>query len=474
MDFSEGTFKAFETSHHRIALLTKVPLDLPGLETYVRFTQKMNILAVSETHRLLFIACRNKILCFRLTPCPTCESELSLTIPPNPLTIEGPVVNYMKIGYFKGSEILIVATMAAQVLMYNLDDLSQPPANFDNYYEGVEDNSTWSCDLQGSYLCAGSNSTKVSVWEIDTGQRFTLNDAHVHNVPCVEFSPSGRYIASTSIDSNVTISSREGTVRRCRPSSEWGWNVKWIKADTVDFEPSLPKSNISNLEGRYSTQLTTHYYNSYATTRGQFNALNFMNFLRGVSDRLEGLPEPEQGDVEGESMTNLTSTHPQSEVDDEELSNYLLLHTSRSSLHLIDPNINPNTPGQSMHVLSVFLPSLEITPHRYTRLALVEYVPELSLVLLGNQGGSQLFLLRIVKSPRDYAELSRSDRRWQSLYWTYSFTEESHFNFQSNLIAMAVGSYCTEVVRVYCLTENGTLHLLQIKSKRFSLANLNI
>jgi len=470
MDFSEGTFKTFETTHLKIMLMSKLSLELPGLETY-----KMNVLAVSETHHLLFVACKHKIYCHLLTPNPTPAPVVTLTIPNSPSSQEEPAVNNMKVGVFRGSEMLLVATMSAEILLYYIADLEQPPVRFDNFCREAEDNSTWSCDMKGDFICAGSNSTKLSIWEIDTGQRYTLSDAHVHNVPCVELSPSGRYVASTSIDSTVAISSWDGTIKRCRPGVEWGWAVKWIKADSVDVEESLPKSNISNLEGRYTSPLTTHYYNSYASARGQFNATTFMNFLRGVSDRLDGLPEFEEEAFESASRASpITSTHTQHAVDEEELSNYFLLHSSRSSVHLIDPSINPGSQDNSMHVLSIYLPSLEITPHRYTRLSLLEYIPELALVLLGNQGGSQLYLLRIIKSPRDSADLSRADRRWRNLYWVYSFVEESHFNFQSNLLAMTVGTFDPDVVRVYCLTENSHLHVLQIKPKRFSLANVSI
>jgi hypothetical protein len=474
MDFTEATLKTFETRRLLITLLSKQSFDLPGLETYVRSTQKLNVLAVSEAHLILFIACQHQIHCHPLRPCPVSEPLVTLTVPVNQSSTEAPAVNNLKIGLYKESEVLIVVTMAAQVLLYFTADLTQSPIVFNNYRGAAEDNSTWSCDLRGSFVAVGSNANTISVWEVDTGQRTLLDEAHSHNIPSVEFSPSGRYIASTSIDSSVVISSCTGTVRRCLPSSEWGWSVKWVKSDSIDIVDSLPQSNISNLEGRYTSSLSTHYYNSYSDARGQFTALSFMNFLRGVSDRLEGIPAAEE-DVELSTHSSyLTASHTQESDAEEELASYFVLQTSRSSVHLIDPSINPSTAENSMHVLSVFLPNLEITPHRFTRLSLVEYLPDLATVLIGNQGGSQLYLLRIVKAPRETAYVSKADRRWKNLYWVYSFIEESHFTFQSSLIAMTVGPYSSEGVRVYCLTENSTLHVLQVKPKRLSLANVSI
>jgi WD40 repeat protein len=76
-----------------------------------------------------------------------------------------------------------------------------------NVFENVEDNSTWS--LSGSItnpprIVVGSNSHKISVFNLQNGSKTSV-DAHQHNIPCVHFSPCGKFIATTSIDRSVKI-----------------------------------------------------------------------------------------------------------------------------------------------------------------------------------------------------------------------------------------------------------------------------
>jgi WD40 repeat protein len=78
---------------------------------------------------------------------------------------------------------------------------------FKNVYPEKRDNSTWS--LCGSVtnpprVVVGSNAHKVTVFNLQTGKKSTI-DAHENNVPCVSFSPCGKFIASTSIDKSVKI-----------------------------------------------------------------------------------------------------------------------------------------------------------------------------------------------------------------------------------------------------------------------------
>jgi WD40 repeat protein len=53
-------------------------------------------------------------------------------------------------------------------------------------------------------VVVGSNAHKIRVYDLQTRQETVIN-AHSHNVPCVSFSPCGKFIASTSIDKSVKI-----------------------------------------------------------------------------------------------------------------------------------------------------------------------------------------------------------------------------------------------------------------------------
>ena len=91
--------------------------------------------------------------------------------------------------------------------MLYLDDLFKDPIKFHNLYNHTNDNSTWS--LSGSKVnpprvVVGSNAHTVTVMNLQNSTKSCIN-AHKHNVPCVSFSPCGKFIASTSIDKSVKI-----------------------------------------------------------------------------------------------------------------------------------------------------------------------------------------------------------------------------------------------------------------------------
>jgi len=78
----------------------------------------------------------------------------------------------------------------------------------------------------------GSNAHKLTVYNLTTRKQQKIG-AHSHNVPCVNFSPCGRFIASTSIDKTVKIweESENGVFKLAKvafPSADWGWAVQWM------------------------------------------------------------------------------------------------------------------------------------------------------------------------------------------------------------------------------------------------------
>jgi WD40 repeat protein len=71
----------------------------------------------------------------------------------------------------------------------------------------ISDNSTWSVDgasINPPRVAVGSNTHKVTVYNLQSGKKSTIN-AHQHNVPCVSFSPCGKFLATTSIDKRLKI-----------------------------------------------------------------------------------------------------------------------------------------------------------------------------------------------------------------------------------------------------------------------------
>lgn len=150
--------------------------------------------------------------------------------------------------------------------MIYLDNLDREHIKFKNVYAGIGDNSTWSLDgstKNPPRVVVGSNAHKVTVFDLQTCLKSQI-DAHQHNVPCVTFSPCGKFIASTSIDKSVKIwaevppeflesssenamktNSEETTpkeyflVKVAYPSKDWGWALQWVDKNHISIELSI-------------------------------------------------------------------------------------------------------------------------------------------------------------------------------------------------------------------------------------------
>lgn len=106
-----------------------------------------------------------------------------------------------------GKEFIVTVDDGGYVRMLFLEDLFKDPIKFHNYYASSDDNTTWSVtgsSVNPPRVAVGSNAHKVTVFDLSTGQKTGI-DAHGHNVPCVSFSPCGRFIASTSIDKSIKV-----------------------------------------------------------------------------------------------------------------------------------------------------------------------------------------------------------------------------------------------------------------------------
>lgn len=121
--------------------------------------------------------------------------------------------------------------------MLYLKDLEKDPFKFANIIQSLDDNSTWSVDgakVNPPRVCVGSNTHKVTVYNLQEGNKSMIN-AHNHNVPCVSFSPCGKFIATTSIDKTLKIweEDQKGIRHNAQyklsrvsvPSNDWGWAV---------------------------------------------------------------------------------------------------------------------------------------------------------------------------------------------------------------------------------------------------------
>ena len=105
----------------------------------------MNLLAVSEKHRVVIIAVLDKLHCYALDP------MAGTIVPEVPLKIidlrnDGSEINNVRLVTCAEREFVVTVDYAAHVRMLYLDDLDKDPIKFTNEYPWAQDNSTWSVD----------------------------------------------------------------------------------------------------------------------------------------------------------------------------------------------------------------------------------------------------------------------------------------------------------------------------------------
>lgn len=368
MEYSCDQNRFFITKSLKCQSILKHNLGLSNLEPWVIPTQKLNLMAISEDKNLLFIALNESILVYTISYDWTLTKSFEIKPPPRNLPNTDRSINNLRILNISDQEMLSIVTMDGYVLLYSLHNLTKKPIILDNNSEEFEDNSTWSLSGAGKLVAVGSNSHTVNIWNLESGEskRYYL---HAHNVPALEFSPSGRYLASTSIDSSVRILGLPLGTKYCKPCVEWGWGLIWIPKNSIAMFDEVPSSNLRNLRGRYRSNYPTDYYNLFAGSGGRFDSSNARTYFNMFWRRIHGIPEADSDDDLQQEMREETPLLRQRTVDDlnSDLNQYFLIQTSKSSIHLIDPCIDPAETENNMHVLAVFLPELEILPNRFSR-----------------------------------------------------------------------------------------------------------
>jgi hypothetical protein len=193
--------------------------------------------------------------------------------------------------------------------------------------------------------------------------------------------------------------------------------------------------------------------------------------------RIHGVPEGDSDDELQQEMRDETPLLRQRTILDanSDLNQYFLIQTSKSSIHLIDPCIDTGETENNMHVLAVFIPELEILANHFSRLTMVSYFPEISLLIVGNQGGKQVFLMKLCKSPRKEEEIKPEWREHESLYYRYGIHLETTICLEKELVCMVLAKQDKDAARLYCLLDNSMICIVQISPNySYSLSNLYI
>ena len=146
---------------------------------------------------------------------------------------------------------------------------------------------------------------------------------------------------------------------------------------------NLPRTNIPSLSGRYWSNLPTTYFNHFTQIQGVVDLANMNEYFNTIRRRLDGIPSNSESESESMIFDSISV--------EENFSDSLLLQTSKKTVHLIDPGLFSSTDDKSMHVLAVYIPSFQILPGNFSRLSLLNFIPEFSLCIIGNQFGSEIF-----------------------------------------------------------------------------------
>jgi hypothetical protein len=400
----------------------------------------MSILAVNEELKEVYIADDNQLKVFNISYDQAVDLKNTFLLPPSRLINSR--INNLMLSKLSEKCILVALTQSAMIFVFFPLDWDRAPLKLDNYAEGYDDNSLWSCSMHGSHLAVGSNTALITVWDLETYEKKRL-EAHSHNIPCVDYNAKG-CLASTSIDTGVIVTTPSGSLLYCKPCSEWGWGVKWIPRAAFSMVSGLPRTNISNLSGRYKSNLPTLYFNQFTGLRGVFDIQNANNYLNTFTRRLEGVPS--DSDDESDMIVSFPLDIQ------EDFSEYLLIQTSKNSIHLIDPGLYKFNDNNHMHVLSVFIPSLEIQPGGFSRLSLLNFVPEFSLTVVGNQFGREVLFLRLCKCKNPSSTLG----------WDYSFYMETSIVLDAKIIGLYLGEVFDGNCKMYALTENLSFYVFKI------------
>lgn len=262
---------------------------------------------------------------------------------------------------------LLVVDDAGEVRVFLLNKLTERPFVYNN-----DNVSTWGISISSSspYVAVSANSHQITLLKYNpsafTQYENTSVTGHNHNIPCIDFSSCGQFLASISIDSTARVWEVATGKMRTKVSlgfQEWGWGIKWVDATSVKSIWAYP-------EGwkRLKQQILRY-------------------FPIPEDDEEE---EEQEEEHEEEQAPNNEQQDPEIALPTELLlcSTFHHLYLYSSSFQLLATLHNAIPPPQTA------LPAVMV---HMERLSLLEYIPELSLVVIGSQGNAAVSLIKIIR-----------------------------------------------------------------------------
>ncbi|KNE70510.1 hypothetical protein AMAG_14635 [Allomyces macrogynus ATCC 38327] len=219
--------------------------------------------AASENHPgVVFVARGDKVHGLAVDPVTLCTGEAPVVVlghpdgPTDPsadLADDGtPTINQIRVGHFGEHEAIVAVDDFGRVMVWLTEFLHRPPIVL------TVGQSAWGIAIHRDrhLLAVSCNSHDITVWSLRSHLHFStltgskpllgyeqsnrVLEGHVHNVPAIAFDPSGRFLASVSIDQSCKLWDLiTGNVVWSRSFDEWMWQVEFVPFDALDIAPPV-------------------------------------------------------------------------------------------------------------------------------------------------------------------------------------------------------------------------------------------
>jgi hypothetical protein len=368
---------------------------------------KLNIFACSS--RLIFLASQATILIYRTNDLEY-EDNTTVIKPIRQIQCDDELNHIRLIPIDNVYSVLLVVGEEGVVRTYRVDESDDSLTEC--VYGLIEPDGTWSVGANRKYLVAGSNTHKLTVWSISSNymsapsadQVYEIPWNHDHNVPCLELHPTKDLVASVSIDSTVRLWQLGKTTSDCAyllswkipharqerrmttgrydsdedsdsPQLEWGWSVRWY----LDIKKNSKKVSLQQISD------VVRFISNADSLERQRMLGNSQTSTPMTVESYRHVPifQREQQPI----------TYPDKHD--------FLIVTSQYHIYLLNSRLELyDHLYYCPRRLARFLPGFVMSG--FTRLSLLEVVPEFSCFLVASQTDNKVLLVRILNHEEKY------------------------------------------------------------------------